>query len=284
MIVVRSIEELRDVRADWQGKRYRVGLVPTMGYFHDGHLSLMQHSVARSDRTVVSLFVNPTQFGPGEDLDVYPRDFDGDCSKARNAGADLLFCPEAADIYPAGHKTEVSVRGLTEGLCGSARPGHFTGVATVVTKLFNLVRPNQAFFGDKDFQQLRVIQQLAADLDFDTEVVGLPIVREQDGLAMSSRNAYLTELERDEATVLYRALRLIRERVLSETGCRVSSELLQAGQELIKGSPLCTVDYLSIVDEDTLEPRSKVDGRCRVLGALRVNERIRLIDNMTLYR
>jgi pantoate--beta-alanine ligase len=284
VIVVRSINELRDVRAEWQDQGYRVGLVPTMGYFHDGHLSLMEQSVVRADKTVVSLFVNPAQFGPGEDLDVYPRDFDGDCSKAREAGVDLLFCPEATDIYRPGHKTEVSVRTLTEGLCGSNRPGHFTGVATVVTKLFNLVRPNQAFFGEKDFQQLRVIQQLAIDLNLDTDVVGLPIVREPDGLAMSSRNAYLTAAERGEATVLYRSLRLIRERVLSRAAGMASKELLEAGLELISSSPMCSVDYLSIVDEPGLEPQSKVEGRCRVLGALRVNERIRLIDNMALYR
>lgn len=284
MIVVHSIEGLREARTDWQRKGYRVGLVPTMGYFHDGHLSLIEHSVAQSDKTVVSLFVNPAQFGPGEDLDVYPRDLEGDCRKAREAGVDLMFCPEAVDIYRPEHKSEVSVRGLTEGLCGSARPGHFTGVATVVTKLFNLVGPAQAFFGEKDFQQLRVIQQLAADLNFDTDVVGMPIVREPDGLAMSSRNAYLTETERAEALVLYRSLRLIRERALSGAGCRVSNDLMDAGLELINGSSLCSVDYLSIVDEDTLEPRSEVTGRCRVLGAIKVNERIRLIDNMALYR
>jgi pantoate--beta-alanine ligase len=255
-----------------------------MGYFHDGHMSLMHHSVARADKTVVSLFVNPTQFGPGEDLNVYPRDFDGDCSKAKKAGVDLLFCPEAEDIYRPGHKTEVTVQKLTEGLCGGNRPGHFSGVATVVTKLFNLVRPNQAFFGEKDFQQLRVIQQLVVDLNLDMDVVGLPIVREQDGLAMSSRNAYLTKAERKEATVLYRSLRSIRERVLSGAVCTASSELLEAGLELISSSPICSIDYLSIVDEDTLEPQPKVAGRCRILGALRVNERIRIIDNMALYR
>ena len=201
MIVCRSIAETREIIAGWHRESEVVGLVPTMGYFHDGHLELMRTSVTRTGKTVVSLFVNPTQFGPGEDLEVYPRDFDGDCAKAREVGVDLMFCPEPDDIYRTGHSTEVSVAGLAAGLCGADRPGHFTGVATVVTKLFNIVQPDYAFFGEKDFQQLRIIHQLTRDLDFPISVVGVPIVREDDGLAMSSRNAYLSDKERREALV-----------------------------------------------------------------------------------
>ena len=284
MIVVHTIEELKEVLARWRRSGSRIGLVPTMGYFHDGHLALMEQSVAQADKTVVSLFVNPTQFGPGEDLDVYPRDFEGDCLKARQSGVDLLFCPERDEIYRNGHKTDVSVRDLTRTLCGKSRPGHFTGVATVVAKLFNIVRPDKAYFGEKDFQQLRIIRQLAVDLNFDTEIIGIPIVRERDGLAMSSRNAYLTSLERREAIVLYRALSLIRETVLAGGGADNCSELLKAATLLIASSTVCTIDYLSIVDEDSLEPLQELTDRCRVFGAIRVSDRIRLIDNMALYR
>ncbi len=284
MIVVRSIKEARDVIGGWKYDGYGVGLVPTMGYFHDGHLALMKRSVAECEKTVVSLFVNPAQFGPGEDLDVYPRDFKGDSDKARQVGVDLLFCPETMEIYRPGYKTRVSVSELTSGLCGVDRPGHFTGVATVVSKLFNIIQPDKAFFGEKDFQQLRVIRQLAEDLNFNTAVVGVPIVREKDGLAMSSRNAYLDQTERKEALVLFRALCLIKEKALSEQGSKVSSELIDMGLELIGTSSICSIDYLTIVDEHNLEPQPRVTGQCRVVGAIRVNGRIRLIDNMALYR
>lgn len=283
MIVCRSITETREIIAGWHRESEVVGLVPTMGFFHDGHLELMRTSVTRTGKTVVSLFVNPTQFGPGEDLEVYPRDFDGDCAKAREVGVDLMFCPEPDDIYRTGHSTEVSVAGLAAGLCGADRPGHFTGVATVVTKLFNIVQPDYAFFGEKDFQQLRIIHQLTRDLDFPISVVGVPIVREDDGLAMSSRNAYLSDKERREALVLYKALMLIKQQVLDSQGRSETDALIRMAVELIEKNGSCSLEYLSIVDEKDLEELSIVEGRCRALGAIRVNQRIRLIDNLALY-
>ncbi|MGI9536780.1 MAG: pantoate--beta-alanine ligase [Desulfocapsaceae bacterium] len=284
MIVTRSIKETREVVSGWRRENGVIGLVPTMGFFHDGHLELMRTSVRKTDRTVVSLFVNPTQFGPGEDLDVYPRDFDGDCIKARQIGVDAVFCPEPEEIYNTGHKTEVSVAGLATGLCGVDRPGHFTGVATVVAKLFNIVLPDYAFFGEKDFQQLRIIQQLTQDLDFAISIVGVPIVRESDGLAMSSRNAYLSESERQEALVLHEALKGIRQRVLGGEGSVVVVDLIKRAVAMIEKSKSCSLEYLSIVDEKSLQGLSEVQGRCRALGAIRVNQRIRLIDNIALYR
>ncbi len=283
MIVGQAIEGVREILADWRKSGDTIGLVPTMGYFHDGHLKLMSESVARADKTVVSLFVNPAQFGPDEDLDVYPKDLQGDCDKARQAGVDVLFCPDAAEVYRPGHKTKVSVSKLTEGLCGLDRPDHFTGVATVVSKLFNIIQPDLAFFGEKDFQQLQVVKQLIKDLNFHVTVIGVPIVREPDGMAMSSRNAYLNSFERDEALVLYKALNLVRTEALRPEGLKQSDDLIKIGSELIATSSVCTIDYLSIVDEETLAPQPMVRGRCRVLGAIRVNERIRLIDNMALY-
>jgi len=284
VITVRSIEEVRRVIIEWKQNRNRVGLVPTMGYLHDGHCALMDCSVRRVDKTVVSLFVNPTQFGPDEDLDVYPRDPEGDTVKARGSGVDLLFCPDTEEIYRPDHQTEITVRHLSSGLCGRDRPGHFTGVATVVTKLLNIIEPDQAFFGEKDFQQLRIIKKLVEDLNFKTIIHGVPIVREADGLAMSSRNAYLSEAERGEALVLHRALSLIRDMVFAEKGVKNSQKLIEMADKMISLSPVCSVDYLDIIDEVSLKPEKIVDGRCRVLGAIRVNERIRLIDNMPLYR
>lgn len=283
MIVTRSIKEIREVVSGWRREGSDIGLVPTMGFFHDGHLELMRTSVRKTDKTVVSLFVNPAQFGPGEDLDVYPRDLDGDCTKARQVGVDAMFCPEPLEIYRAGYKTEVSVTGLATGLCGTDRPAHFTGVATVVAKLFNIVLPDYAFFGEKDFQQLRIIQQLTQDLDFAVSIIGVPIVREDDGLAMSSRNAYLSESERQEALVLHNALQLIRQRVLVDEDSIDADDLIKLAAVMIKKSKSCSLEYLSIVDEQSLESLTEVQGRCRALGAIRLNQRIRLIDNMALY-
>lgn len=284
MIVEPSIEKTRSIIDSWKKGGETVGLVPTMGYFHEGHLALMTQSGSTADRTVVSLFVNPTQFGPNEDLDVYPRDFEGDCSKARETGVDLIFCPESGTMYGDGHRTSVTVSELTEGLCGADRPVHFTGVATIVAKLFNIIGPDYAFFGEKDFQQLAVITQLVHDLNFNISIVGVPIVREPDGLAMSSRNAYLDQVERSEAIILYRALCSVRNEVISKGGTRDSAALLKMGRVLIENSPVCAIDYLSIVDEQTLMPQRKVAGKCRIAGAIKVNGRIRLIDNVALYK
>ncbi|MCG6929218.1 MAG: pantoate--beta-alanine ligase [Desulfofustis sp.] len=282
MIVEPSIAKTRSLIDRWRTSGETIGLVPTMGYFHAGHLALMNQCRQTADRTVVSLFVNPTQFGADEDLDLYPRDFEGDCDKARAAGVDMVFCPEAGAMYGAAHRTIVTVSELTEGLCGVDRPDHFTGVTTVVTKLFNITGPDYAFFGEKDFQQLTVIMRLVNDLNFNIKVVGVGIVRERDGLAMSSRNAYLSASEREEAVVLYRALKTIRDEAVCKR-YRDSSALLTSGRALIERSPACTVDYLSIADERTLQPQHTVTDRCRVFGAIKVSGRIRLIDNLALY-
>lgn len=283
MIIAQSIQETREIISKWRQQENIVGLVPTMGFFHRGHLELMSTSVSRTDKTIVSLFVNPTQFGPGEDLDVYPRDFEGDCDKARQTGVDLMFCPEPGEIYGTGYKTEVSITGLADGMCGLDRPGHFTGVSTVVTKLFNIIQPDYAFFGEKDFQQLQIIRKLTQDLNFTVSIVGVPIVREDDGLAMSSRNSYLSDSERQDALVLHQALQLISQRVQKEKDNANIDDLRSRAIALIEKSSFCTLEYLSIVDEQSLEEVSQVRGRCRVLGAIRVNQRIRLIDNMALY-
>ena len=283
MIVATSIAEAREAISRWRDDGYTIGLVPTMGYFHQGHLELMRASVGQTDKTIVSLFVNPTQFGPEEDLEVYPRDVKGDCAKAHQVGVDLVFCPEPEEIYRPGHQTEVSLAGLASGLCGDDRPGHFTGVATVVAKLFNIVLPDYAFFGEKDFQQLQIIRQLTQDLNFTIRIVGVPIVREADGLAMSSRNYYLSESERSEALVLSKALDKIKHMVLDEQETRVKV-LIDQGTTMINMSDSCSLEYLSIVDEQTLETIPDIKGKCRALGAIRVNQRIRLIDNMALYR
>lgn len=283
MIIEQSLEETRSIVDSWRKNGESVGLVPTMGYFHDGHLSLMEHSQKTTDKTVVSLFVNPTQFGPNEDLDVYPKDFEGDCRKARETGVDLIFCPEPGTMYEDEHRTSVMVSELTSGLCGADRPVHFTGVATIVTKLFNIVGADHAFFGEKDFQQLTVIKQLVKDLNMNITIHGVPIVREADGLAMSSRNAYLDSRERSEAVVLYKALCKVRDQVAGKAGQRNTQALLALGREMIEASPVCTIDYLDIVDEKTLTPQDEIAGKCRIVGAVKVNERIRLIDNMALY-
>ena len=283
MIVTSSIAETREIISRWRGDGCTIGLVPTMGYFHDGHQELMRSSVEQTDKTIVSVFVNPTQFGPEEDLKLYPRDLDGDCAKASKVGVDLVFCPEPNDISLPGHQTEVSLSGLASGLCADDRPGHFTGVATVVAKLFNIVLPDSAFFGEKDFQQLQIIRRLTQDLKFTIRIVGVPIIREADGLAMSSRNYYLSETERSEALVLSEALHHIRHKVFEDRETTVNT-LIKQGTAIIKKSVSCTIEYLSIVDEQSLVALPEIEGKCRALGAIRVNQRIRLIDNMALYR
>jgi pantoate--beta-alanine ligase len=256
---------------------HTIGLVPTMGFFHEGHLGLMRTAGRRADRVVVSLFVNPTQFGPNEDLDAYPRDFERDCSLARGVGVDVLFAPQAEAMYPQGSRTTVKVTGLTDHLCGAARPGHFDGVATVVTKLFNIVRPDLAVFGQKDFQQLAVIRRMTTDLNMGVEIIGHPIVREPDGLAMSSRNTYLRDDQRRAALSLSRSLALARE--LAGRGERETAKLAQAVRGLILDRPGTEIDYVSFVDDRTLQPVDRVDDHTVLALAVKIGGRVRLIDN-----
>lgn len=256
-----------------------VGLVPTMGFFHAGHVSLMRAAARENDRVVVSLFVNPTQFGPSEDLESYPRDLERDVRMAAEAGVDYIFSPRAEDMYPEPYLTYVEVEGITEVLCGASRPGHFRGVATVVAKLFHIVPADRAYFGMKDAQQLLVIRRMVEDLNFDIRIVACPTVREEDGLAMSSRNVYLRPEERRAAAVLYRSLKLAAEMV--EKGERDAAKVIAAMGELIAGEPLVKTEYIEAVDWLRLRPLRELRGEVLIALAARVGK-ARLIDNVLL--
>ncbi|MEW6429659.1 MAG: pantoate--beta-alanine ligase [Thermodesulfobacteriota bacterium] len=255
----------------------RIVLVPTMGYFHEGHLSLMDRGRAQGDALVVSLFVNPIQFGPGEDLGRYPRDFQRDSELAAGRGAEVLFAPGAGDMYPADSASRVVVSGLDQGLCGAKRPGHFAGVTTVVAKLFHLVRPHVAVFGEKDFQQLAIIRRMVADLDFQVEVIGHPIVREADGLAMSSRNVYLSADERRRALCLHQALTAARQACAG--GLRDGAAVARLAEECIR--PHARIDYIEIADRRLLRPQERIDADSMLFLAAFVGT-TRLIDNCRL--
>ncbi len=279
MQVITDIQEMQNLALGWRARGDRIALVPTMGYFHQGHLSLMEYGRSRGDHLVVSIFVNPTQFGPQEDLGHYPRDFERDCDLARNVGVDLIFAPDAVQMYPAGYQTFVTVAKVTQGLCGASRPTHFRGVATVVLKLFNLVQPQVAVFGEKDYQQLITLQRLAADFNLSVEVVGRPLVREPDGLALSSRNVYLSSEERRSALKLSQSLFKARELVAN--GERSRPNIFAVLKPLFLTDPLITLDYLVLVDNRTLEEIAEIDGQARLAVAAWVG-RTRLIDNILL--
>jgi pantoate--beta-alanine ligase len=271
-IMRRTAEELRRDGAS-------LGLVPTMGYFHEGHLSLMRRARADCDSVVVSLFVNPTQFGAGEDLDRYPRNFDRDKGLAAEAGADVLFAPDAEAMYPEGYATYVDVERLTDRLCGASRPGHFRGVATVVAKLFNCCRPTRAYFGRKDYQQAQVIKRLAADLDFGIQIDLLPTVREADGLAMSSRNEYLAPEERRQATCLYRALRRAQE--LFAEGVRDPERYVAEMKAVVAAEADGRLDYAEVVHPEELTSVKEVEAGSVAALAVYMGG-TRLIDNTAL--
>ena len=257
----------------------RIGLVPTMGALHRGHLSLIQAARAACGAVVVSVYVNPLQFGPTEDFRAYPRDREKDAALAESAGCDLLFVPPDGEIHPPGHRTFVEVQGMQDVLCGRSRPGHFRGVATVVAKLFTIVRPEVAFFGEKDAQQVRIIRRMERDLHLGVEIVSCPTVREDDGLALSSRNAYLTEAERRAAPVLYRALRVAADRARSGE----TADLVALLRDTIASEPLARLDYAEAVDGETLEPVTAA-GPGTLLAVAAWFGRARLIDNITLGR
>ncbi len=260
-----------------QGKT--IAFIPTMGYLHAGHCSLLEAGRNRGDLLVLSIFVNPTQFGAGEDLDKYPRDFVRDAEMARAAGVDLIFAPEAREIYPAGYATYVNVEGLTETLCGRSRPGHFRGVTTVVAKLFQIVQPSVAYFGRKDFQQLAVIRRMAVDLNFPVEIVGMPIVREKDGLAMSSRNVYLSPVERQQALALVDSLRLASSMV--KNGERNAEAVRREVRERIGREPDARIDYVQICHGETLQNMAEITPDSVLLLAVQIGK-TRLIDNSFL--
>jgi len=280
MIVIERVQTLREHCEQARRDGQTVGLVPTMGYFHDGHRSLMRAARDATDLVVVTLFVNPTQFGPNEDLAAYPRDLDGDASVAAAAGADVLFVPPVEEMYPAGPpRTVVHVAGLTEGLCGAARPVHFDGVTTIVTKLFSIVGSSIAFFGRKDFQQLAVIRQMTADLDLPVEVRGCPLVREADGVAMSSRNAYLSDDERVAARVLSRSLEAAT--ASAADGERSARAIETSVRTLVADEPQVALEYAEVRDARTLEPVVALAGEVVIAVAAQVG-RARLIDNVVL--
>ncbi len=280
MIVIHSLEEMKERASRWRDAGNRIGLVPTMGALHKGHLSLALKARAENHAVVVSVFVNPTQFGPHEDLAAYPRDLAGDEALCREAGVDVVFAPRAEEMYPPGHATAVRVSGLTSRLCGASRPGHFDGVATVVTKLFHLVTPHRAYFGLKDYQQFRVIERMAADLDLPVTVVGCPTVREPDGLALSSRNRYLSPPERTSALSLSRALAAAEKAVRAGNGGREA--LLGAARAVITAAPGTRVDYLELVHPRTLEPVDGVGAGGALLAMAVFVGTTRLIDNIIL--
>src|SRR5579863_9311213 len=255
------------------------GFVPTMGALHEGHLSLVHAALAETQPVIASIFVNPTQFGQNEDFQKYPRAFDSDCEKLERAGVDYLFAPEASEIYPPEFRTWVNVEGLSERLEGRSRPGHFRGVTTVVLKLLEIVQPQKAYFGRKDAQQARILRQMARDLHLDTEIVTCPIVREADGLAMSSRNAYLSPAERRAATILFRALDGARASIAR--GERDALRLTAAMREMLRTEPLAVPDHVELVDADTLEPVMRLRRTCLALLAVKVGA-VRLIDNLLI--
>jgi pantoate--beta-alanine ligase len=279
---LRLIETVRDMRSWSEAERRagrRIALVPTMGALHEGHLSLVRDARRRGDRVVVSVFVNPAQFGPNEDLSTYPRDLARDRELLEQEKVDVLFHPAAAEVYPEGYQTYVEVERLAPLLCGELRPGHFRGVATVVAKLFNMVRPHTAIFGAKDYQQLQVIRRVAADLNFDVEIVSHPTVRDRNGLALSSRNAYLSARERAAALCLSRALKAAAG--LAARGERDAATVIAAARAVIEAEPLAEIEYVRLCDAETLEDIGRLEGEALLALAVRVGP-ARLIDNAIL--
>lgn len=274
MKTLKKVDEVKQLINQWRKEGKTIGLVPTMGYLHEGHVSLIERCRKENDKVIVSIFVNPTQFGENEDLDAYPRDLERDTMLCENAGTDLIFAPDKQEMYqnPCAY---VNIEGLSEYLCGKSRPVHFRGVCTVVTKLFMIINPDNAYFGQKDAQQLAIIKKLVKDLNFDVNIVGCPIVREEDGLAKSSRNVYLNKEERKAALCLSRAINLGKSLVDVETDAEIiKSKMIK----VIEDEPLAKIDYVEIVDNKTMQPISKIKGE--VLGAIAVNiGKTRLIDN-----
>ncbi len=278
MIISGSLQETREVIWNWEKRGFSVGLVPTMGYLHPGHVSLIERARKENDMVVVSIFVNPIQFGPNEDLDKYPRDMAHDTEACEKAGADLIFTPEPSEMYPSENLAFVDIKELGNGLCGAKRPGHFRGVCTVVSKLFNIVLPDRAYFGEKDAQQLAIIRRMVKDLNFRTEIVSCPIVREPDGLAMSSRNLYLSPEERKAALSLSRSLSEAKE--LMRKGEKDAVKIRDAIVAGISAEPLAKIDYAEIVDSADLSPVEKIEKPVLAAAAVYFGK-TRLIDNFT---
>lgn len=293
MITATTIEEARKTIKKWKAEGLTVGLVPTMGALHDGHASLVAAAVSDCDRVVTSVFVNPTQFGEGEDLESYPRDFERDCKILEEKGCHMVFHPSVQEMYPDGYGTYVNLESeMTKQLCGRSRPGHFRGVCTVVSKLFNITTPDRAYFGQKDAQQLAVIRRMVKDMDFDIEIVGCPTVREKDGLAKSSRNSYLNDEERQAAAVLYRSIEKAKELVAagasgtSEASAAdphsiAAADLLKTMTDVVSSEPMARIDYIEAVDGHTLMPKEYLAPGDLVAMAVYIGD-TRLIDNFTI--
>ncbi|MCR5113393.1 MAG: pantoate--beta-alanine ligase [Acholeplasmatales bacterium] len=276
MRLVKTIKEVREIVKEWKKQGLTVGYVPTMGYLHEGHKSLIEKSVSQNDRTVVSVFVNPTQFGPTEDLASYPRDIERDKALVESAGADLVFNPEPVEMYGSHFTTTVNTTEVSELLCGARRPVHFGGVCLVLTKFFNIVTPDRAYFGQKDAQQLAVVRRFVKDLNFDIEIVPCPIVREADGLAKSSRNTYLSKEERQAAVILSKSLKLGLEAV--KNGERSSAKVIDIITKSLETEKLARIDYVEVVDNENIQRTDVIKGEVLVAIAVYIGK-TRLIDN-----
>ena len=279
MQIIKTIKDMQDLSRRLRSEKKTIGFVPTMGALHEGHLSLARRSKEENNATVVSIFVNPAQFGHKEDFRQYPRDVDGDIAKLSPLDIDAVFIPEAGDMYPEGFSTLINLGSIGEVLCGISRPGHFNGVATVVAKLFNIVMPHKAYFGQKDFQQTAVIKKLVKELNFDVDIAVCPTVREPDGLAMSSRNSYLNQQERRAALILYRALK--QGEGLTAKGVRDSSHIKAEMEALIKAEPLAAIEYIAIIDPESLKNIETINGSAAICIAVKIGT-TRLIDNLTV--
>jgi len=276
MKIISSIREMQVFSESARNSGQKISFVPTMGYFHDGHLSLMREGRQRADCLAISIYVNPTQFGPSEDFEKYPRDFERDKSLAGDAGVDVIFYPEDKEMYPEHYQTYVNVDNVTQNLCGMSRPGHFRGVTTVCAKLFNIVKPHSAIFGKKDFQQLVAIKRMVLDLNMDLDIIGMPIVREPDGLAMSSRNVYLKTDEREGALSLSRSLNIAKE--MYDRGERDVAAILAQVRKYIERHPHTNIDYAKICDTTTLKDIGHIEGESVLALAVKINK-TRLLDN-----
>jgi pantoate--beta-alanine ligase len=282
MQTIQSPVSMHDQAIVWKRQGLKIALVPTMGCLHAGHLSLMREAARHADKVIVSLFVNPIQFGPNEDFNTYPRQFETDCQLAEQEGVDVVFHPNAEEMYPAGFQTSISVRLLSQGLCGAGRPGHFDGVATVVSKLFNCTIPDAAVFGEKDFQQLAIIRQMVRDLNFFVKVIGCPIVREEDGLAMSSRNKYLRGEMRTQALCLYKSIAAGKDMVAQAQTIVPAQAIVDQTKKIVAESG-GELEYAVVVDEQTLQ-QEQVVGKNSVLAlAVKIGGSVRLIDNAKLF-
>lgn len=280
MLIVKTIQEVREHVNAWKSYGLTVGFVPTMGYLHEGHGSLIKKAKKENDKVIVSIFVNPTQFGPNEDLDKYPKNLEGDKVLVKSTGGDLIFAPDVNEMYPDNIYTFVNTSVLDNNLCGLSRPGHFKGVCTVVAKLFNIINPHKAYFGKKDYQQLAIIKKMVKDLNFNVEIIGCDIVRSDKGLALSSRNSYLSEIEKEESLILYKTLKTMKDQI--ESGETNVKTLIDRATDSIHSVPSANVDYIKIVNNETIEDLKVVNRNALIAVAVYINKKVRLIDNLEI--